>query len=520
MKIKKLFESKLLEDDALDLNDGEQTVSSGPANINDGEATYKNKKIILELINNRIKELQNIGNALIQAIFGLEDNEDVDSLAELEASTNTRATAVRPLAKAIDGCITELSSLIDDNNLGDPKVTDKILESNNELVKVIYKLKESIEKPLINNPENLVADDFKQESNNIINILQEDVKSSKYIKELLKDTSEDNKESEEDNLDGDYSWKQYWKPYFQRAKNNGNEEEAWDYYYKKVWKNNSALIKGLGKAFKIEINYFGTTPYETENENEIEEPGTKGNPFVTFLKKIVKPPLPRDEMEGLNRVTANLKDVRKNAYDHIHNNYNKKYISDKDLAGTGNLEFGNVIFKADFYNLAGTELDNMIKLQAELIKTTKLQKKDKLNILYKDGHLRKLKEIKELMEISDINSKSDIVDEEVDDVARRVASKLERSNASIKNKLRNLLAILGVDRSTIDSLQNTVFNKYSGLDNIGELEVKYSPDTEKDIQKIFQNYELSTSGLIKLLNALIPKLNKNTSKKEETTTTA
>jgi len=260
-----------------------------------------------KLLNTRLSQLKTVAPKL-QNIA-----KDFSGSGELE----TRAPELTGAAAACTDEIEAIEKLLKTFD-AKKELTDSKLNVNPDLAKELYLLKDSLSKALKLNKEDEVKAAEK--------IFKEEARACNRIVDLINKFKLNDAEDEDQN-ENDIDWKDY----LLKAKQNHNEAEAWDYYYEKVWKEDAGLIKGLGKAFRIELYVYGAKACASDDASE-------GNPFINYLHYL-KTKLP-----------AAYRKLNSNNYGYIHNAVVNDQLSEKDLIGIGKLRYNNVIFKGTFFS--------------------------------------------------------------------------------------------------------------------------------------------------------------------------
>lgn len=300
-----------------------------------------------------------------------------------------------------------------------------------------------------------------------------------------------------------------WQDYLNKAKKAGNLDDAWNYYLKTVWKEDAPLIKKLGPAFKIEVMYFGDNPSDHTNFSN-------DNPFIQFILNI--------KGHENNDITANLADIKENAYAHIHNYFNNGYMTKEDLKGSGKLQFNNVIYKADFYTYNGSEIDPLLRCQSSIMDSVESDNisSETLSILYNDkGEIRSLNDIQGKMSNAGISTRLSLSNDRIPVIAKNIAKVINRLPAKdINVRVRNLLALLRLDGAKTKAIKNMVLSKYNELNKLEGL-VSYDTKDSNEITDLLSGFNQDTNSMVKLVDAIIPNLTDGDklTKKEETTNT-
>ena len=401
----------------------------------------------------------------------------------------------KPLAQKLD----KLNNIIPDIIKKLKNISDETAQNNKSILSTIELLSKELDMLKLKEVSN--AKQLDKLSHNLDATIDTIIKNLDSLNTILDNTVDTTTDSTKapDN----------WQEYLNKAKKAGNLDDAWNYYLKTVWKENADKIKKLGSAFRIEVMYFGA--------NELE--GDKGNPFINFINYLLKPE---------PGITANLDMVKENAYAHIHNNFNRGYLDKNDLAlilgneiSENYLGTNNVIFKSDFYNLTGKEIDELLEKQYA-IKKSGVSDDDKKEVLYNNGKLRSIEDIKGFMDNKNIETQTRMTDSDIDTTSTKLFDliKAYHANTSINQKIAILLALLGIRGNTKKEIDALVLNNYSNIKPIDT--VTYKQKESDKVDEFTAKYKTSTKELAKLIAATISKLdeNKELIKKENATTKA
>lgn len=257
---------------------------------------------------------------------------DTMDLKDIEGEYKEFAGKLDAFKTALDE---SLNRIEEDRESKEGKLSDQTIKNNKELNRIFNELEALLNKNKLNTK--ITADNIKQvisSSDKNITLITD------VLNSLIRVTDFTNKEEDQTAKKGGIN---KWQEYLVKAKKDGHLDEAWDYYLDTMWKDDKDKIKNLGKAFKIEVMNYGDNGKRDGNSND--------NPFINFIC--------RSKSSDIG--IFNL--LNEGNYGHIHNALVDDKLRDSDVAGTGKLGTNNIIYKKDFYNYKGKDLDTLLRAQ-------------------------------------------------------------------------------------------------------------------------------------------------------------